>query len=42
VKVNGNFPTIRHNGLPTISVVLLYDAANGSLLAVIDSIEITL
>jgi len=44
VKVNGNFPgNPRRNGLPTIQgVVLLYDAADGSLLAVIDSIEITL
>lgn len=44
VKVNGNFPgNPRRNGLPTIQgVVLLHDAADGSLLAVIDSIEITL
>jgi alanine dehydrogenase len=44
VKVNGNFPgNPQHHGLPTIQgVVLLYDATNGSLLAVIDSIEITL
>jgi ornithine cyclodeaminase/alanine dehydrogenase-like protein (mu-crystallin family) len=44
VKVNGNFP---HNpertGLPTIQgAVLLCDGADGSLLAVMDSIEITL
>src|SRR5438105_887892 len=44
VKLNGNFPdNSKRNGLPTIQgVVLLCDAANGSLLAVIDSIEITL
>jgi ornithine cyclodeaminase/alanine dehydrogenase len=44
VKVNANFPdNPQRKGLPTIQgVVLLYDAANGSLLAVIDSIEITL
>jgi len=44
IKVNGNFPANpRRQGLPTIQgVVLLYDAVNGSLLAVMDSIEITL
>lgn len=44
VKVNSNFPgNPRQNGLPTIQgVVLLFDAADGSLLAAIDSIEITL
>ena len=44
VKVNGNFPgNPQRNGLPTIQgVVLLCDAADGSLLAVMDSIEITL
>ncbi len=44
VKVNGNFPdNPQHRGLPTIQgVVLLYDATDGSLLAVMDSIEITL
>src|SRR6185436_10955274 len=44
VKVNGNFPgNPQRNGLPTIQgVVLLYDADDGSLLAVMDSIEITL
>ena len=44
VKVNGNFPgNPRRNRLPTIQgVVLLFDAADGSLLAVMDSIEITL
>lgn len=44
VKLNGNFPgNPERNGLPTIQgVVLLCDATDGSLLAVIDSIEITL
>jgi ornithine cyclodeaminase/alanine dehydrogenase-like protein (mu-crystallin family) len=44
VKLNGNFPgNPKRNGLPTIQgVVLLCDATDGSLLAVIDSIEITL
>ena len=44
VKLNGNFPGNRQrHGLPAIQgVVLLCDASNGSLLAVIDSIEITL
>jgi len=44
VKVNANFPgNPRRNGMPTIQgVVLLYDGAEGTLLAVIDSIEITL
>ena len=44
VKLNGNFPdNSTRNGLPTIQgVVLLCDADDGSLLAVIDSIEITL
>jgi ornithine cyclodeaminase/alanine dehydrogenase-like protein (mu-crystallin family) len=44
VKVNGNLPgNLQRHGLPTIQgVVLLFDAADGSLLAVIDSIEITL
>jgi ornithine cyclodeaminase/alanine dehydrogenase-like protein (mu-crystallin family) len=43
VKLNGNFPGNRErNGLPTIQgAVLLCDATDGSLLAVIDSIEIT-
>ena len=43
VKVNGNFPhnRVRH-GLPTIQgVVALCDAADGRLLALLDSIEIT-
>jgi ornithine cyclodeaminase/alanine dehydrogenase-like protein (mu-crystallin family) len=44
LKVNGNFPrNPRNHRLPTIQgVLLLFDAANGSLLAVMDSIEITL
>jgi alanine dehydrogenase len=44
VKLNGNFPgNPQRNGLPTIQgVVLLCDATDGSLLAMIDSIEITL
>jgi ornithine cyclodeaminase/alanine dehydrogenase-like protein (mu-crystallin family) len=44
VKVNANFPgNPQRNGLPTIQgALLLYDATDGSLLAVIDSIEITL
>ena len=44
VKVNGNFPDnpARH-GLPTIQgAIILSDGANGRLLAVIDSIEVTL
>lgn len=42
-KVNGNFPANRERfGLPTIQgVVVLCDAENGSLLALIDSMEIT-
>jgi alanine dehydrogenase len=43
VKLNGNFPGNPVSGLPTIQgVVLLCDGADGSLLAVMDSIEITL
>jgi ornithine cyclodeaminase/alanine dehydrogenase-like protein (mu-crystallin family) len=44
VKLNGNFPgNPRHNGLPTIQgAIILSDAANGCLLAVMDSIEVTL
>ena len=43
LKLNGNFPGNPANGLPTIQgVVLLCDAENGSVLAVMDSIEITL
>lgn len=44
VKLNANFPgNPRNNGLPTIQgVVLLCDGSDGSMLAVMDSIEITL
>jgi len=44
VKVNGNFPdNQQRHRLPTIQgAVLLYDAVTGVLLAVMDSIEITL
>jgi ornithine cyclodeaminase/alanine dehydrogenase-like protein (mu-crystallin family) len=44
LKLNANFPGNPHTkGLPTIQgVVLLCDASDGSLLAVMDSIEITL
>jgi ornithine cyclodeaminase/alanine dehydrogenase-like protein (mu-crystallin family) len=44
VKLNGNFPdNPKQRGLPTIQgVILLCDAEDGSLLAVMDSIEITL
>jgi ornithine cyclodeaminase/alanine dehydrogenase-like protein (mu-crystallin family) len=44
VKVNGNFPeNPRRTGLPTIQgALLLYDGADGSLLAIMDAIEITL
>jgi ornithine cyclodeaminase/alanine dehydrogenase-like protein (mu-crystallin family) len=45
VKLNGNFPgnPQRSGGLPTIQgVVILCDADDGSVLAVMDSIEITL
>ena len=43
VKVNGNFPgNQQQHGLPTIQgAIVLCDATNGSLLAVIDSIEVT-
>lgn len=43
VKVNGNFPNNPSlNGLPTIQgAIILCDGQNGSLLAVIDSIEVT-
>lgn len=43
VKVNGNFPDNRQrNGLPTIQgAILLCDGRNGSLLAVIDTGEVT-
>lgn len=44
VKVNGNFPlNPMKNGLPTIQgAVLLSDAETGALLAILDSIEVTL
>jgi alanine dehydrogenase len=44
LKLNGNFPgNPATNGLPTVQgVLILCDAATGSLLAVMDSIEITL
>jgi ornithine cyclodeaminase/alanine dehydrogenase-like protein (mu-crystallin family) len=44
VKVNGNFPSNPHeHGLPTVQgAIILADASNGVLLAVIDSIELTL
>jgi ornithine cyclodeaminase/alanine dehydrogenase-like protein (mu-crystallin family) len=44
VKLNGNFPgNPRRNGLPTIQgLILLCDATDGSVLAAMDSIEITL
>src|SRR3954471_20908820 len=44
LKFNANFPgNPRLNGLPTIQgVVILCDASDGSVLAVMDSIEITL
>ena len=42
VKVNSNFPGNPAKGLPTIQgAVLLYDAAEGRLLAILDSMEIT-
>src|SRR5437762_13610035 len=42
VKVNSNFPGNPARRLPTIQgAVLLYDAADGSLLAILDSLEIT-
>ena len=44
VKLNGNFPANRADfGLPTIQgAILLADAADGTLLAILDSIEVTL
>lgn len=44
VKVNSNFPENARNGdLPTIQgALLLFDAANGALLAIMDSIELTI
>jgi ornithine cyclodeaminase/alanine dehydrogenase-like protein (mu-crystallin family) len=42
VKVNSNFPGNPQRGLPTIQgAVLLYDAVDGRLLAILDSMEIT-
>jgi len=42
-KLNGNFPKNPERGLPTIQgAVLFADTRNGSLLAIMDSIEITL
>jgi alanine dehydrogenase len=42
VKVNSNFPGNPARGLPTIQgAVLLYDARDGRLLAILDSMEIT-
>jgi len=42
VKVNSNFPGNPAKGLPTIQgAVLLYDATDGVLLAILDSMEIT-
>ena len=42
--MNGNFPgNPQHNGLPTIQgAIILSDATNGCLLAITDSIEVTL
>jgi alanine dehydrogenase len=44
LKLNGNFPgNLAERGLPTIQgAILLCDGADGSLLAIIDSIEVTL
>ena len=44
VKINGNFPgNPLHHGLPTIQgAIILSDARDGSLLAIMDSIEVTL
>src|SRR5687767_3648639 len=44
LKLNGNFPgNPTLNGLPTVQgALILCDASNGALLAVMDSIEITL
>lgn len=43
LKLNGNFPGNPGRGLPTIQgVILLCDAENGVVLAVLDSIEVTL
>lgn len=44
VKINGNFPgNLMKHGLPTIQgAVVLADGSNGTLLAIIDSVEITI
>ncbi len=43
LKLNGNFPGNPARGLPTIQgVIVLCDATNGAVLAIMDSIEITL
>lgn len=44
VKINGNFPSNRAElGLPTIQgAIVLSDGCNGTLLAILDSIEVTL
>ncbi|MEQ1708444.1 MAG: ornithine cyclodeaminase family protein [Terricaulis sp.] len=43
LKLNGNFPGNPDRGLPTIQgAILLCDADNGRVLAILDSIEITL
>lgn len=43
LKLNGNFPGNPARGLPTIQgVILLCDAETGAMLAIMDSIEITL
>jgi alanine dehydrogenase len=43
VKTNSNFPGNRRHSLPTIQgAILLFEAANGVLLAITDSIEITI
>jgi alanine dehydrogenase len=42
-KTNANFPDNRNNGLPTIQgLIVVFDADDGRLLAVMDSIEITI
>ena len=44
VKINGNFPgnPVKH-GLPTIQgAIFLADGSNGSVLAIIDSVEVTI
>lgn len=43
LKLNGNFPGNPANGLPTIQgAILLCDGGDGRLLAIIDSVEVTL